>query len=234
MARPTSDTTAILKGIYPKVSTNLKNSLTQYRNMIGRFMNNRHNELYDNAPYTRMYWTADDNAEFFKVLKLQEKDIANELSKTYYAKIAAFNPQCAKDPYTVAQLMCIRYFYINKMKKELDMALIYISFSGKFYPSIHYGSFPLAQPQEYRHIMEYVVNNELSQKFDLKSKGTLIGAVKSIADTWLNTYGDKIRSASDEDCVYLLQQLHDRIKSMITNVAEVYYRVYDILSYKHE
>lgn len=221
------NTTAILKGIYPKVSTAVKTNLTKYRNNIGKFINARHDELYDNGPYTRIYWTAEDAKSFYECLKLDEKVIANELSKTYYASISAFNPRCAKDPFTVAQLMCIRYFYLSKMKKELDLAIIYLCFSGSFYPSIHYGSFPVAQPQEYRHVMEYVINNELSQKFNLKKEGSLVGAVKAIADTWLDSYSGLMKSCSDADCVYLLQQLHNRIKSVIVNIAQLYYKVYD-------
>lgn len=221
------NTTAILKGIYPKVSTAVKTNLIKYKNNIGKFINVRHNELYDNGPYTRIYWTAEDTKSFYECLKLDEKVIANELTKTYYASIASFNPRCAKDPFTVAQLMCIRYFYLNKMKKELDLAIIYLCFSGSFYPSIHYGSFPVAQPQEYRHVMEYVINNELSQKFNLKKEGSLVGAIKAIADTWLNSYDDLLKSCSDADCVYLLQQLHNRIKSVIINIAQLYYKVYD-------
>ena len=108
-----NDTTAILKGIYPKVSAALKTNMSKYKQNIGKFMNARHTELYDNAPYTRMYWSVDDVQAFWKSLKLDQKVIANELSKTYYAKMSAFNPRCAKDPFTVAQLMCIRYLYID-------------------------------------------------------------------------------------------------------------------------
>ena len=49
------------------------------------------------------------------------------------------------------------------MKKELDLALVNLAFSGKYYPSIWYRSFPTVAPQE--HIMEYVVNNKLSNKY---------------------------------------------------------------------
>ena len=53
--------------------------------------------------------------------------------------------------------------------------MIYLSFSGKFYPSIHYGLFPKFPPSEYRHIMEYVVNNKLNNKYDLKREGSVFG-----------------------------------------------------------
>lgn len=220
-------TTAISKGLYPKVETNLRSNLTKYKQNIGLFINARHSELYDNGPYTRIYWTAEDTEKFYKILKLTPAEVQNELAKTYYAGMASFNPRCAKDPLTVAQLCCIRYFVLKNMKAELELACVYMAFSGSFYPSIHYGRFPAAQPQEYRHVMEYVINNELSQKFDLKREGTLIGAIKSICNTWVTSYNKLFKSFSDEDCVYLLQQLHNRIKSFLINIAELYYKVYD-------
>lgn len=220
-------TTAILKGIYPKVSTNLKANINKYKRNVGEFINVRHSELYDNGPYTRIYWTAEDTKKFYTILKLNDREISNQLAKTYYAKIAAFNPRCAKDPFTVAHLCCMRYFVLNNMKKEIELSCIYMAFSGSFYPSIHYGCFPVAQPQEYRHVMEYVINNELTQKFSLKKEGTLLGGIKVIVMTWLETYKPLFKSFSDEDCVYLLQQLHDRMKSFMQNIATLYYKIYD-------
>lgn len=223
----TEMTTAILKGLYPKVATNLKANVNRYKRNVGDFINARHSELYDNGPYTRIYFTAEDTKKFYSILKLNERDIANQIAKTYYAKISAFNPRCAKDPFTVAHLCCMRYFVINNMKKELELSCIYMAFSGSFYPSIHYGCFPVAQPQEYRHVMEYVINNELTQKFSLKKEGTLLGGINTIVMTWLETYKPLFRSFSDEDCVYLLQQLHDRMKSFMQNIASLYYKIYD-------
>lgn len=224
-----SSTTAIVKGIYPLVEKALSNTtiLNKYRKNCSNFVNVRSKELYDIAPFTRIYWSDKDREDFYKVMGFSEKDVMTHIEKTYYWPIKSFNPRCAKDPFTCAQLMCIRYFLLKNMKKELDMALIYLAFSGSFYPSVHFGSFPVVQPSEYRHIMEYVVNNELSQKFDLKVQGSVIGSIKSISDTWVTSYKDRLKSSSDEDVVYVLQQLHDRIKSFMVNIATLYYKVYN-------
>jgi hypothetical protein len=123
--------------------------------------------------------------------------------------------------------MCVRYYYLKKMKKETELSMIYLAFSGKFYPSIHYGSYPEAPPEENRYIMEYVINEKLTNKFDIKREGSVFGAIKSICLTWLDTYNDRLKSCDDEDVVYLIQQLHNRIKSFMKNIAEVYYEVYE-------
>jgi hypothetical protein len=220
-------TTAIVTGVYPIISKAMTKNLNKYKANIGKFLEARSKELYDIAPFDRIYFGAEDLNNFYTSLGISENDIKPWIDKTYYASIASFNPRCAKDPFTIAMIMIIRYFYMAKKQKELELSCIYLAFSGSFYPSIHYGSFPKVQPSEYRHVMEYVVNNELSQKFDLKREGSVIGAVKSICMTWLDSYGNKLKTSDDEDIVYLLQQLHNRIKSFMKNIAELYYKAYD-------
>lgn len=222
-------TDAIVKGIYPIMSARLSTpaGLTAYKNNVGYFLNARSKELYDIAPFTRIYWSNDDLQMFYKAMQVTEPQIMEHVSKTYYYPQASFNPRCAKDPFVCSQLMVIRYFLLKKMKKELDLSIVYFAFSGSFYPSIHYGSFPKVQPSEYRYIMEHVVNNVLSQRFDLKQEKNVIGAVKSIGMTWIKSYEDRIKSSDDDDCVYVIQQLHNRIKSFMINIAKPYYEAYD-------
>lgn len=219
-------TDALVKELYPIVSTKLAKNTNKFKLAVGRFIEKRSAALYDTCPCDIMYFGADDLQDFYKSLELTEKQVHEPLSKTYYYNIAAFNPRAAKDEFTVAMMMVIRYFYLKKMKKELELATIYLAFSGKFYPSIYFGSFSKVPPSEYRYIMEFVVNNKLSNKYDIKREGSVIGAIKSICLTWLHTYGDKLKDCDDEDVVYLIQQLHNRIKSFMKNIAEVYYQVY--------
>lgn len=221
-------TSALIKQLYPMIDKELTPSnIKKFRELINRFINERNKELMDIAPCDRIYFRAKDVDDLFALFKFSEKDVLEILSNTYYWKIGAFNPDAAKDPFTVTLMMIIRYFYIKNKKEETQLAAIYLAFSGKFYPSIHYGSFPKVQPSEYRYIMEYVVNNELSMKFDLKREKSIFGAIRSICNTWLNTYGDRFKNADDEDMVYLIQQLHVRIKSFMINIARLYYKAYE-------
>ena len=119
----------------------------------------------------------------------------------------------------------VRYFTLKNKDKERDISALVLSFSGKFYLSLHYRSYPTVVPA--RHVMEYVVNNQLSQKYDLASTGSVAGAVKSIDKTWLTTYKTKFKDFDDEDVVYLIQQLHSRIGSFMKNIAEEYYKAYE-------
>ena len=97
-------------------------------------------------------------------IKININEVTSIIKETYYSKITDFNPRAAKDEVTVTAMCIIKYFYSKKMTKELDLAMIYLCFSGKFYPSIHYSSYPTALPADYRYVCDYVINNKLSNK----------------------------------------------------------------------
>ena len=221
-------TNVIAKNIYPiiKSSFDKSNTITKYKKNIQKFIEARAKELYDIAPYTRIYFTQKDANDFFKTVGFTESQIENELHNTYYWNMR-FNPQAAKDPFTVAMMMVIRYFVLKGDQKNAELSAIYLAFSGKFYPSIHYSKFPTVQPIEYKHVMDYVVNNMLTQKFDLKREGSVFGAIRSICITWLNTYKNVFKDPDDEDVADLIQQLHGRIKSFMGNIASLYYEAYE-------
>lgn len=219
-------TTVIAKDVYPIISNAMSKNTARYKRNLQNFIEARSKELYDIAPYTRIYFNQKDIDDFFTSIGVKESQIEHELTKTYYWNMR-FNPQAAKDPFTVAMMMVIRYFVLKNDQKNAEISAIYLAFSGKFYPSIHYSKFPTVQPIEYKHVMDYVVNNMLTQKFDLKREGSVFGAIRSICITWLNTYKEKFKNPDDEDIADLIQQLHGRIKSFMGNIASLYYEAYE-------
>ena len=223
------DNEVILKKIYPLVEQAISRRVSQYKQYISKFIAARAEDLYAIAPYRRIYFTDNDRDEFFRMLGIQRSVIQRELRNTFYFSIPSFNPAAAKDETTIAMLCIVRYFLMNRKKyyKELDLSLVNIAFSGSFYPSIHYGSFQVVQPIEYKHVMDYVVNNKMSAKYDLKVKGNVFGAIRSIATTWAETYQDKFEDFDDEDIKDIVQQLHTRIKSFMKNIATLYYEAFE-------
>lgn len=198
-------------------------------------MQKRSNMLYDTMPCDRIYF--DDEDELFAALQITKQDMLRGIEQTYYWQIDKFKPSHAKDPLSILAICIVRYFLLNKDQKNLDLALIYQSFSNKYYPLIHYLSFPSVTPAKYRHIMEYVVNNKLTQKFELKASGSIIGAIKITHKTWIETYEKMIRSFDDEDITYVMEQLQNRIKSLMKNIARIYYEAYEnkeYITYDHD
>ena len=225
-------TEVIDKQIYPIVQGVLSKSISKWKALMSKFMNTRSTYLYDTFPATRCTYGQQDADELYAVFGKSEKELQEIINKTYYAQIPNFNPRTAKNPVTVLGICVIKYFINKNDKANLDVAIIYLSFSGGFYPSIHYGSYPAAVPADYRFVCDYVVNNELSNKFDLKRTGSVVGTIKSIGETWVEAYKDKFKGVTDdEEYVYVIQQLHMRIKSFIQNTAEIYYKCYQNREY---
>lgn len=218
--------------IYPLVKNSLSKSLTKFKSLMSHFMQTRSKGLYDTFPATRMLYGQQDTDMLCSALGVKANEIQGFINETYYGKIANFNPRAAKDPVTVLCMCMIKYFYSKKDQKNLELAMIYTCFTGKFYPSIHYAQYPKAVPADYRFVCDYVVNNELSDKFLLKTEGNVIGVMKNTTQTWIDTYKDRFTGVTDdEDYVYIIQQLHVRIKSFIKNTAEVYYKCYNDKEY---
>ena len=221
------NTRAIKDKLYPLVEKALQNSKSkkEYMNFVNDFFAKRDTEVYDSLPCSRILCGEDEMDKLFEALNISKAVVTDIISETYYAKISNFNPKAALHAFTVTQLCVIRYFILKNSEKERDISILLLAFSGKFYPSLHYCSYPTVVPV--RHVMEYVVNNQLSQKYDLASKGSVMGAIKSITTTWMDTYKSKFKDFDDEDVVYLIQQLHSRIGSFMKNIAEEYYKAYD-------
>lgn len=217
-------TTVAVDELYPLVEASLKSNLSAYKKVIQNYIEKRSEDLYDIAPFKRLPFLAEDVDALFKALKIDKKQVTTILSHTYYWNIN-FNPRAAKDEFTMVMMMAIRYFILNKDRKNAEISAIYLAFSGKFYPSIHSQKFKYP-PDKNRHVMEYVVNNVLTQKFDLKREGSLFGAIRSICRTWLDTYESKFKNPDDEDVADMIQQLHGRIKSFMGNIATQFYKVY--------
>lgn len=225
------NTTAIIKEVYPLIEKSLSKGLNKWKLCMSKFIQKRSQMLFDTMPCDRIYYNDADRDELFSALGINVNDVNKAIRDTYYWDINPFKPASAKDETTIVVLCIVRYFLLKKDQKNLDLAMIYQSFSGKYYPSIHYGAFPTVAPSKYRYIMEYVVNNKLSQKFDLRSKGSIIGSIKSINQTWITTYTKMMKDFDDEDITYVIQQLHNRIKSFVKNIAVLYYEAYENKEY---
>lgn len=218
-------TNSILTGAYKNIMSHFNPS--GYNRYISAFMENRSEQLYDIVPCDRIFFSDEDYKNYFTSSHIDEATVINALSSTYFWSVPNFNPKAAKDPLTVAQMCVIRDYLTKGKQKEAELAGVFLAFSGKFYPSIHYGSYPKTPPTQYRYVMEYVVNNMMNDKFDIKSEGSVIGAIKKTVLTWLTSYKDKFKKFDDGDVVYLIQQLHSRIKSFTINIAKLYYEAYE-------
>lgn len=226
-------THVIIEKVYPMVEKSLNTNLNKYKNAIADFINKNSALLYDVAPYNNIRYTESDAQKLFSSFDFTENDICEVMKDCFYWNIP-YRPQAAKEPYVIVLMMCIRYFLLKKKQKEAEISAVYLAFTGKMYASLYGGlAFPKAEPANYRAVMDYVVNNMLSDKFDLRVYGNVFSAVRSLCITWLNTYGSLLckNPSDDEIGKKMIQQLRDREKSFLMNIAKLYYTAYENKNY---
>ena len=133
------DTTAIKDELLDLVNEAMsKSSIRQkYKNLVNDFIANRTSSLYDNIPCDRILCSENEMDKLFTVLDIKKAKVTEIIGKTYYGDISNFNPLAAKHEFTITMLLVIRYFMMNKMDKECQLACLHLAFSGKFYPSLH-------------------------------------------------------------------------------------------------
>lgn len=221
-----SDSNIILEKIYPIVEKALDKNSKKLFTTIGRFMSANSDKIYAIGPYENIYYKEKDIKELFDSLEINESEIIALLQQTFFWKLA-YRPLAIKEPYVVVLIMAIRYFIRKNDEKNALLTCIYLTFTGKFYASIFSAGFPYAPKKE---VMDYVINNMLTDKHSLKTEKNMFGAMKMLCETYLNTYKNdyKSNSLSDNDVgKRLIQQLRDREKSLISNIAKLYYEAYE-------
>jgi len=228
MADYSKVTYVIIDKLYPLVAPAVEKNLNKFKNCISDFINANHKQLYDVGPYDIIYFKRSDAEKMFKALGISENEVISIMEDCFFWRIP-YNPPCAKEPYILVLMCIIRYFLLTKKQKEAEITTCYLAFSGKIYASLFVGAaFPKAPPSKYRAVMDYVINNKLTNKHSLKSEGTLFGAVKAQMNTWLDTYGpDLIHRPDDDDIGKMIQQIRDRVKSFLMNIAKLYYEAYE-------
>lgn len=220
---------SIRDNIYSDIDASLNSNLSAYKVVLTEFLAERNKELFSILPIDRIYYRDSDRKKMLDCLKVDRNKMDNAISNTYYGQMRNFNPVAAKDPLTIAMMCVVRHFIMKGNLKDAEMASIYLAFSGKFYPSIHFASYQKFLPTDY--IMEYVVNNSLNNKFILKSQGSVFGAVSLMVKKWLESYIRKFKVFEDEDIAYMILQLHSRIRSFMINIARAYYKAYENKDY---
>lgn len=225
------DTNFIITRLYKLIEEKLSKPAIKrsYLANISNFFNSRHDQLHDIAPYTNIYYNQTDIDKLFKSLQLEEKEVINILQNVWFWK-ESYRPKCAKEPYVEVMMCIIRFFLKNNDRKNAELSTIYLCFSGKFYASIYssFWKYPVN-----KQVMDFVMNGMLTNKFDIKSAGTLFNAIKKMCITFLNKYNQRIldNKLTDDEMGKLIQQLRDREKSFLGNIYTEYRKAVDNKAY---
>ncbi len=225
-------TSVINTRLYPLVAKKMDTRATYVKKEFGAFFN-KNPAVYDVAPYDIIYYSDSDKEAFFKALDIKEAEVIEIMKDCFYWDMP-YNPGAAKEPYVVVLMCIIRYYLKHNKQKDAEATAIYLCFTGKFYASIFRakGVFPVVSPSKYKAVMDFVVNSMLTQKFDLKTTGSVFGAIQKICVTFIDTYKDDIVSEQNDDEIGKdIQQLRGREYSFLYNIAQLYYKAYQNKNY---
>lgn len=224
-SRKNTEDKRILEHIYPTIQKQIGVKKGIYIKCVGRFVNKYSQQLHDYAPIERIFWGKNETDDYFRSIDVNQKEILSIIKEMYYYNDPEL--QACKDEFSICQLMTLRYFLINNDKKNAELSCMYLAFSGKFYASCHYRWFKEFVPK--REVMDYVVNYMLSKKFSLITEGSLWGAIKILVNTWMDSYKKIItgKQTTDEEFVYIIHQLYERIYAFLRNIAKPYYDAYE-------
>lgn len=214
--------TKIIDNVYPVVYNSLKTKTMALKSCVGRFIQKRHDQLYDYAPMSNIYFMQSEVDDFFRSIGVNKKVVTDTMHSLYYWNEDEL--QACKDEFSITCLMALRYLLKEKKndQKLIELVATYLSFSGKFYATCYWRFWKRYNPK--KEIMDYVVNYMLSQKFDLVKTKSVFGAVRNLSITWVERYKDELLGdLTDERVSYLFHQLHNRIYAFLKNIAKAYY-----------
>ena len=232
MVRTINVTSVIFTDMYPIVEAALNKNSNKFKNMMTGFFKKNSEKIHDVAPYDNINFSASDEAAIFTSLGLDKNKLL-AISKTVFYYDIPHDPQAAKETY-IQVLMCAVRYYLKKNKlKEAQLTTLFLCFSGKIYASLFYGQFQKVYPKKYKAVMDYVVNNMLTNKSYVKEQGSVFGAMVLIANTWVNTYSKQLtaKDTDDDEVSKLIQQLRNRVKSFLKKISNAYYKAYENKNY---
>ncbi len=127
-------TKVIIQELYPIVEKALTKNSAKLQNCIAKFINDRHEQLFDIAPYDRIYFNQSDLALFWSSIGLNETEVQSIIRKCYYYDIPENNGiralRCAKEPYVMTIMMVIRYYLKKSQTRQAELTSVYLAFSG--------------------------------------------------------------------------------------------------------
>lgn len=203
----------IVKTIYPYIDKSMTNKNNQkiFGKVVTGYLDKNIDKLSTTGPVYRTIFSDNDRKPIFDILGLDPKDISDMIKKSNYIK---HNWIIANDPFNIVLTLIIRFAKINKLKELNVGAVMYLTLS--MYPSLHFKYFKYEPNQE---IMAYTIAN-LSQKFKVKTAGTIW---KALLDTTMvsdNTYHSRLIKGTDKDIVDYIMAFKTRLNSMMKKIYE--------------
>lgn len=207
----------IVNELYPRVEAGLKNPAKQAALVkgISAYIDRNSHILFSLNLSTRLIIGEHDRTLVFDTLGISEKEIHDIINKSQFGKI-----EWVMRPFSVALLMCVRFFELHNKHKETELCSIYLSFL--YYTLMHAKIFVYLPNKE---IMDYTLhkNPNVTNNFIIKREGSVFGMIKHTVMTSHELYINSIvKPCTDKDVNDYLSSIRTRIGSNLKNIMQYF------------
>lgn len=215
-----------MANIYDKIlkeyQDNMVNQYDKLYSFITDFISRNGEALGSKNPAKYIYWSKNDEAEFYETINADPKKIKSFISESSYIQK---NWIISNDPKNfLMDTMVFFYYTLKDNYKKMNYPphnLTNLLFTLRFYSSLQQRQFKYEVDEQ---VMTYTVDN-LSKKFNLTKFNSMFEMLIYYADSTLITFEEdkKMLIHTDKNLDDYMKKLNTRLSSFIINVARKYY-----------
>jgi len=211
--------THVVDSLYPRVEKSLakKENVNMLLAHISKFID-KNNHIFFSLNFSeRLVLGEHDKSIVFKVMGIDEAEVDKVIKES--PPIAGL--KWVSNSFTVMMGMAIRYFATKKMKKEVEVCIVFLA--SLYYTLTHVRSFPYLPNKE---TMDYTLNKnpKVTNSFIVKKVGTIFNLIRYTSVTSHNFYEKElIGKCTDVQLNNYLSAIRTRVGSNMKNLATYYY-----------
>ena len=192
----------------------------QFLTMVRKEFDNNSGILSDNGLSDKPIFS---KAPIWKLTGLTDTDVKHSLQQTKAKFVkAVFGENLIYVPLVVA----IRYYTRTKNENMTNAIMMYATVM--IYSMLHRKYFTLGFGK--KEVMDYTINN-LSNKYDIKRLGSLLEALKKLAQNNHENYAKDIVTDDDDKILDYIEGLRTRVNSFIKNIYGEFKKNYQAGNY---
>lgn len=187
--------------------------------VIESYIDSKNDVLGSDGLYKQLLINETEQSQIFLISKITPSMVAQFVKSSIYIKP---NWRTVNNPFSLV----LAGLVVRALKKNSKTAIteannyaLYMSFrmyASKFSRQFPYKVIP--------NIMSYTINN-LTYKYLIKIKGTLLGALRASVATAIDCYAKRlVTTCTDKDISDFISGLDDRISDFVKNIADEYYK----------
>ena len=195
-------------------------NLSNIKRFINQYIQKNLDKLSTRGPTRRIPFDQSVKEKFFDIVGTSKKDILKAVKDTpnldpdWITASEEFNILCS----------CLSAFFITHRKPEVVKEGIHVSIflAIRLYSISHYRFFKF-EPNE--NIMGSIIDSVLSKRFLIKKHDTMFELFGQIVNTHSKKFQKDLihNKFNDHQIAYFLISLNNRIKSIIKNIADVFF-----------